>query len=99
MAGVRILLFALCSTQRNLSEEGRRHARRIGEEFRKRQIPVGRVLSSPWCRCQETARLAFGTAEISGPLSNLFGRYENRDPQVREMRALLAEAGNGRLTP
>ena len=57
-----------CSTQRNLSEEGRAHARRIGEEFRRRRIPVERVLSSPWCRCLETARLAFGKAKVSSAL-------------------------------
>jgi broad specificity phosphatase PhoE len=80
-----------CSTQRNLTDEGRRHARRIGEEFRSRGVPVERVLSSPWCRCLETARLAFGSAETSAPLSNLFGRGENRERQVREMRAIAGE--------
>jgi broad specificity phosphatase PhoE len=80
-----------CSTQRNLTDEGRRHARRIGEEFRSRGVPVERVLSSPWCRCLETARLAFRSAETSEPLSNLFGRGENRERQVREMRAIVGE--------
>jgi hypothetical protein len=60
-----------CSTQRNLTEEGRRHARAIGEAFRSRRIDVDRVLSSPWCRCLETARLAFSRAEVYEPLSNL----------------------------
>ena len=86
-----------CHTQRNLSEEGRAHARRIGEEFRKRRIPVERVLSSPWCRCLETARLAFGKAEVSQPLSNLFGRHENREPQVRRMREILKQTLKGNL--
>jgi broad specificity phosphatase PhoE len=81
-----------CGTQRNLTDAGRRHARRIGAEWRKRKIPVERVLSSPWCRCLETARLAFGAAESSEALSNLFGRYENRERQVRAMRALMAQA-------
>jgi broad specificity phosphatase PhoE len=86
-----------CATQRNLSEEGRRDARRIGDTFRSRGIPVGRVLSSPWCRCLETARLAFGAAEPWPPLSNLFGRPDNRAPQVREMEKLVSRrvpAGN-----
>lgn len=78
-----------CGTQRNLSDDGRQHARRIGEEFRKRRIPVARVLSSPWCRCLETARLAFGKAEVARPLDNLFGRHENRERQIRELRRLL----------
>src|SRR5574339_1161581 len=43
-----------CGTQRNLTDEGREHARRIGDEWRKRAIPVERVLSSRWCRCVET---------------------------------------------
>lgn len=87
-----------CSTQRNLTDAGRQHARRIGEEWRKRGIPLERVLSSPWCRCLETARLAFGKAEVSEALSNLFGRSENSDRQVREMRALVySHAGKGNL--
>jgi broad specificity phosphatase PhoE len=87
-----------CGTQRNLTDEGRRHARRIGEEWRARGIAVERVLSSPWCRCLETARLAFGRAETSEPLSNLFGRGENRERQVRDMRAMAAEKrGRGNL--
>ena len=79
------------------SEEGRAHARRIGEEFRRRGIPVERVLSSPWCRCLETARLAFGKAEVSQPLSNLFGRYENRESQVRRMRGIVKQKFKGNL--
>jgi len=79
-----------CATQRNLTDEGRAHARRVGEAFRARGIAVAQVLSSPWCRCVETARLAFGTpGQISKPLSNLFGRPEMHEPQVRELRPLL----------
>lgn len=86
-----------CASQRNLTDAGRRHARRTGEEWRARKIPVERVLSSPWCRCLETARLAFGKAETSQALSNLFGRYENREPQVRALRELVSKTGKGNL--
>lgn len=87
-----------CGTQRNLSDEGRRQARQVGEAFRRRRVVVDRVLSSPWCRCLETARLAFGAAGISPALGNLFGRPESRDRQVREMRAILGEPiGRGNL--
>jgi phosphohistidine phosphatase SixA len=54
-----------CSTQRNLSDEGRRQAERIGQSFAKLGIPVGAVLSSPYCRCMETGELAFGKAATS----------------------------------
>lgn len=49
-----------CSTQRNLSEQGRSQARRIGEWFNQQALVPARIASSPWCRCLETASLAFG---------------------------------------
>jgi phosphohistidine phosphatase SixA len=88
-----------CKTQRNLSEDGRAEARRLGEALRARDVPIGEVLSSPWCRCHETARLAFGReAKSWRALSNLFGRREAADAQVREMRARIAGyRGKGNL--
>ena len=47
---------------------GREQARKIGEVFRAREVPIARVLSSPVCRCLDTARLAFGRAEPWWPL-------------------------------
>jgi broad specificity phosphatase PhoE len=80
-----------CATQRNLSDEGRAHARRTGEAFRKQGVVFDKVLTSPWCRCKETASLAMGkAAEPFEPLSNLVGRSENREPQVKALRAFLA---------
>src|ERR687887_2433649 len=43
-----------CSTQRNLDDNGRAQATRIGEAFRAHGITVGKVLSSPRCRCLDT---------------------------------------------
>ena len=79
-----------CATQRNLTDAGREDARRIGAAFRQRSIPVGRVLSSPWCRCLETSRFAFGGAEVWTPLSNLF---DNRAREAEQLRALHEIAG------
>jgi len=61
-----------CGTQRNLSAQGRIDARQIGEAFRSRNIPISEVLSSRWCRCLETARLAFGKATPWAMLDSLF---------------------------
>ena len=61
-----------CRTQRNLSEEGRTQARRIGAEFRLRRIEVGAVWSSQWCRTQDTADLAFPGKRIDQPIFNSF---------------------------
>jgi broad specificity phosphatase PhoE len=79
-----------CTTQRNLTDAGRADARRAGQAFHTRGVPVGSVLTSPWCRCQETARLAFGRAETSTALSNLYGRSEASVGQLRELEGLIA---------
>ena len=55
------LNFQHCSTQRNLSEVGRRQAITYGEVLRSLRIPIEYpVLASPFCRTRETAELAFG---------------------------------------
>ncbi|MGZ8993280.1 MAG: histidine phosphatase family protein [Burkholderiaceae bacterium] len=82
-----------CGTQRNLTDEGRRDAQHVGAAFRARGIVVESVYSSPWCRCVETANLAFGKSEISTALSNLFTHPENRERQIREMRKLVSAPG------
>lgn len=86
-----------CSTQRNLADMGRQDARAVGAAFKARKVPVDRLLASPWCRCIETAELAFGKPQLSDALGNLFGRPENQAGQVQAMRQLVGEyrgAGN-----
>lgn len=81
-----------CSTQRNLNEAGRVQARQLGEAWRARGVVVGRLLSSPWCRCIETSRLAFGqTPELASALGNLFGRPERVAGQMAELKPLLSQ--------
>ncbi len=50
---------ANCATQINLSARGKQQASRIGALFAARAAPVERVLSSRYCRCLDTARIAF----------------------------------------
>jgi phosphohistidine phosphatase SixA len=63
-----------CSTQRNLSDEGRAQARQIGQAFRDRGVAVQQVLSSQWCRCLETAELMDVGTVIPYPALNSFFR-------------------------
>jgi broad specificity phosphatase PhoE len=87
-----------CATQRNLSAEGRAQSQRLGAEFKRRGIPIGEVLSSPWCRCHDTARLAFGPAKSWTALSNLFGRHGAAEQQVGALRPRIASyKGKGNL--
>ena len=53
-----------CSTQRNLSDAGRVQAKSLGNMFSTMQVVVGQVFSSEWCRCQDTAKLAFGAHKV-----------------------------------
>ena len=60
-----------CSKQRNLDAQGREESVKIGEAFRALDIPVARVLSSPFCRTRDTAELAFGDYEIEDDLQHV----------------------------
>ena len=84
-----------CTTQRNLSEAGRAEARRIGAAFVRRAVLVTRVLSSRWCRCVETARLAFGRVEPWASLDSFFDDRSREPQQTRAVRALFAEPLTG----
>lgn len=73
-----------CKTQRNLSESGKTYSRKLGETFKARGVPVARVFSSPWCRCQETARLAFDREpEVLDSLASLF-HFKGKDREFEE---------------
>ncbi len=74
-----------CKTERNLNAAGLAEAKRLGEAFRRYNVPVAQVLSSEWCRCRDTARIAFGTYDVWPALNNLFGRPENAEAQKRAM--------------
>jgi len=59
------LVFEDCSTQRNLSEKGKRQALLFGESIRKLRIPVEiPVQASPFCRTRQSAALAFGADNV-----------------------------------
>ncbi len=79
-----------CSTQRNLDENGRAQAERIGEAFRRNGLAVGAVLSSPRCRCLDTARLAFGQVESWEPLQGALSDTERRRRQLIDIRQRIA---------
>jgi Histidine phosphatase superfamily (branch 1) len=78
-----------CATQLNLTDKGRDEARRIGEVLRKRSIPVGQVLSSQFCRCQETAKLAFGKFEQWEALNSFLDKPDRKSEQTRLLHQKL----------
>jgi broad specificity phosphatase PhoE len=89
-----------CTTQRNLSDEGREQSHEIGDAFRRLSIPIDTVYSSEYCRTRDTAELAFGAYEDEPVLT---GFPERSDPtfaqRVRQTEELLARApGPGQNT-
>lgn len=76
-----------CKTQRNLSDEGRAQARRTGEAFRARGIALETVRTSAWCRCVETAKLAFGEADVWPALNSFFQEPDTKAEQTAAVTA------------
>ena len=78
-----------CKTQRNLDEQGRGEARAVGEAFRNHGVRVDRIVSSPWCRCLETARLM-----AVGPVESSWALVPDRDPsapvRLLELREIVS---------
>ena len=76
-----------CSTQRNLNEDGRKQAQYIGEFFKKNKIEIDKVLSSEWCRCKETAKIAFKNFSTNNFLNSLYSsKYaKNKDKQLEDI--------------
>lgn len=77
-----------CRTQRNLSDAGRTQAERLGHWLTQRGVRIDTVLSSRWCRCLETARLAFPAHAVE-PFPALDSFFDDRGAEPQRTRALL----------
>lgn len=86
-----------CSTQRNLNAAGLAQVRKLGEDFRALHIPVGKVLSSEYCRCWQHAEAMFGKgnytidARLTLPASHPSVTEADRRKNNDNLRALLSE--------
>ena len=76
-----------CSTQRNLSDDGRKQAQIIGKFFKENKIKIDKVLSSEWCRCKETAKIAFKNFSTNSFLNSFYSSKfaKNKDKQVKAL--------------
>jgi hypothetical protein len=80
-----------CTTQRNLDDHGRSHARAIGEWLRSKGIKDAKVYSSQWCRCQETATLlGLGPVTELPALNSFYANPQNREPNIKTLRSFIA---------
>ncbi|WP_018137849.1 MULTISPECIES: histidine phosphatase family protein [unclassified Thioalkalivibrio] len=78
-----------CELQRNLNDQGKDEARKVGEGFERHAIPVESILSSAFCRNVDSARIAFGEGayEIREDLFNV-PPVRDRGRQDELVRAL-----------
>ena len=80
-----------CNTQRNLSNAGRDQAKKIGSFFKDNNIPINKVYSSEWCRCKETASIAFNDFETKSFLNSFFSSQftKNKDLQMKRLKTFI----------
>ena len=81
-----------CSTQRNLDEDGRIQAIKIGEWLKSHEIKPSAIYSSQWCRCLETARLLdLGSVKAFPALNSFYQMTQNKEPNLINLKQFFAE--------
>ncbi len=76
-----------CSTQRNLSDQGRAQARRIGQMMRDAGVRFDQVWTSQWCRTRETAMLLDVGPVTDQPALNSF--FQDRSTAQSQRQDVL----------
>ena len=80
-----------CSTQRNLSDRGKKQAEHIGSIFRENKIEIDEVYSSEWCRCKETAEIAFTNFTTKNFLNSFYSSNyaKNKTKQIKDLMKFI----------
>ena len=87
-----------CATQRNLNDVGRAQARAIGAYLTENGITPDLILSSRWCRCQDTAReMAIGPFTTHDGLNSFFDGHVDRDETLAALRTRIKAIDRGSL--
>lgn len=86
-----------CSTQRNLSIAGRDQSKRIGLWLAARKLTASSVQTSAWCRCKDTATLAFGRFDVLPALNSTFESRNDQAAQTELLKTRLAGIRSGQF--
>ena len=88
-----------CKQEKNLSSRGKRNAELVGSRFRGRDIPVSKVMHSPFCRTTATAEIAFGASYPAEYLSllEILGPEEAAKQTEKLNRTIGSYKGDGNL--
>ena len=59
--------------------------------FKEKKIPIQKVISSQWCRCKETAFIAFSNYQIKSFLNSFYSKKysKKREPQIAELKLYI----------
>ena len=88
-----------CKTQRNLNQVGIDQSKEIGKLFKNNQIKIDQVLTSQWCRCNDTAKYAFNKFKEFSALNSTFqSPYDkNAEKQIKELKDFIKKwEGDGK---
>ena len=82
-----------CSTQRNLNDIGKIQSKKIGNFFIENNILLENIYSSEWCRCKETALIAFNDFEKKSFLNSFFSTKfsHNKNNQIQEFKKFIKD--------
>jgi len=79
-----------CSTQRNLGDYGKKQSALIGGWLKNQGIQSANIISSPWCRCIDTAKLLnLWPVKISPALGSFFDDMSLEKRQTKELEKLI----------
>tara|TARA_B100001769_G_C21886475_1_gene479167 strand:- start:188 stop:736 length:549 start_codon:yes stop_codon:yes gene_type:complete len=80
-----------CNTQRNLDEKGIQQSKKIGLYFKKNKIKIDKVLSSQWCRCKDTAKIAFKKFKTFNALNSFYDEKfaANESNQIEDLKKYI----------
>jgi phosphohistidine phosphatase SixA len=83
-----------CSTQRNLDRQGKQQATRTGKWLQSQDIQNAMVLTSPWCRCKDTANLlGYGQSEVEPAIGSFFEASQQAADYTQRLQKRLAQLG------
>ena len=73
------------------SDTGKKQAKNIGNFFLKNNISIEKIYSSEWCRCKDTALIAFKKFETQKFLNSFFSSKftHNKDIQMKNFKNFI----------
>ena len=85
-----------CASQRNLSQNGIKQSKKIGNFFKENNISIDLVLSSEWCRCKDTAKYAFGKYKTFKGLNSFYDHrfHKFKTKQINELKKFIQNWDN-----